>query len=60
MAITAFAALQKLCHGNFWKFEGSGERIFGGSEKDSYFRRFHNDTIRFFGVTSEESWFLIS
>ena len=32
-----FAALQKPCQGNFWKFQGSGQSRFGGSEKDRYF-----------------------
>ena len=32
-----FTALQKPCHGNLGKFQGSGESRFGSSEKDRYF-----------------------
>ena len=32
-----FVALQKPCHGNFGKFQGSSEGRFGDSEKDCYF-----------------------
>ena len=31
------SALQKPCHGNFRKFQGSGKSRFGGSERDRYF-----------------------
>ena len=35
--LTHFAAIQKLCKGNFGKFQESGESRFSGSEKDRYF-----------------------
>ena len=43
-----FPVIQKLCQGNFGKFQESGESRFGSSEKG-------RGSINLFGITSEES-----
>ena len=53
-----FAALPKPFRENFGKFQEFGKSSFGGSEKYGCFLK--NGSINLFGITSEESWFLIS
>ena len=55
-----FVALQKPRQRNFRKLQRSGGSRFGGSEKIVNFWRFWNGSINWHGITSEESWFLIS
>ena len=56
-----FAALQKLSQGNFGKFQRSGGgRWLALLKKIVNFWRFENGSINLLGITSEESWSLIS
>ena len=55
-----FAASEKRCQGNFGKFQRLRESRFDGFEKDRQFLKIQNGSINLLGITSEESWFLIS
>ena len=57
--------LQKSSQGNFGKFQVGkfqvyGESRFGGSEKDRHFLKISKWQHNILGITSEESWLLIS
>ena len=56
----SFAILQKTCQGNFGKFQGSCGSNLAVLKKTVNFWRFQNGSINLLGITSEESWFLIS